>query len=426
MSLAAEIKEIVIEGLSAVFQHTGFTTWLAEEDTVSEGHIAINNSVLFREALKTTKSAHFLCVPVKTSDTFDCERVCLASIIKFHNKFTHISSKDKKTTINKFDPALAAELNSFGRIPFILIGSIIDNVRVETSLGHDLFKAIVLDPTQNELLRIEKEVVTIRDAQDEGAVWDALEEAASDAKLLEPPLPLDLQQPFAKALKDLRAESHAVVSIPKPTDKSKTRGLLEEIIQVLDSQIAEYSASLAKCKEDTSKTEDFNNVLRISYNFSGDATKILHLLVSLCDLKPVLSWCTVAQWFGLSEAFQKLPWSKSTTKPSLSAYHTMIGGARNKSFHNLFPFSKTLKVPMEGYPLEAISLTFFSEYSGRTNSNKFEYRDQALIEAFTEFTRAGEKFVPFTFWRKNLDVMSATVELLRTTSSTLRLLSKMK
>src|SRR5882672_8640278 len=105
MSLAAEVKEIVVDGLSSVLQHSGFTTWLAIEDRISDGHVAINNSVLFREGLKTIKSAHFLCVPVKTSGTFDCERVCLASIIKFHNKFAHISSKDKKTTIDKFDPA---------------------------------------------------------------------------------------------------------------------------------------------------------------------------------------------------------------------------------------------------------------------------------------------------------------------------------
>jgi hypothetical protein len=424
MSVAAEIRNLVVEGASSVLRHSEFKSWLDKEDDIMDGHVAINNSVLFREGLKTTKSTHFLCVPIKTKGNFDCDRICLASIIKFNNKFTHISPKDKKAAIDKFDPALAAELSSFGRIPLILIGSITDDVRVETPLGHDLFKTIVLDPTQKEIVTIDDEVLTIRDAQDEEAIWDALEQAVSDAKLIEPPLPLDLQQPFAKALKELRSESHAVVSIPKPTDKSKTKGLLDEIVHVLDRQIAEYSASLAKCKQDSRNTEDFNNILRISYNFSSDATKILHLLMSLCDLKPVLCWCTVAQWFALSEAFQKLPWSKSTAKPSLPAYHSMIGGARNKSFHNLFPFSKTLKVPMEGFPLEAISLTFFSEFSGRTNANKFEYRDQALIEAFTEFTRAGEKFVPFSFWGKNLDVMSATVELLRATSSALRSLSK--
>jgi hypothetical protein len=426
MSLAAEIKGIVVEGVSSVLQHSEFKTWLEDQEDLTDGHIAINNSVLFRESLKTTKSDHFLCVPVKAKGECDYDRVCLASIIKFNGKFTHVSAKDKKTGIGKFDPALAAELGSFGRIPLILIGSISDNVRVETQLGHELFNTVVLDPTQKEIVSIGDGILTIRDAEDEEAIWDALERAMSDAKLLQPPLPLDLQQPFAKALKELRSESHAVVSIPKPGDKTTTKGLLDEIIYVLDGQIADYSKSLAKCKQDSRNSEDFNNVLRISYNFSSDATKILHLLMSLCDLKPVLCWCTVAQWFALSEAFQKLPWSKSTTKPSLSAYHSMIGGARNKSFHNLFPFSKTLKVPMAGFPLEAISLTFFSEYSGRSNANKFEYHDQALIEAFTEFTRAGERFVPFSFWNKNLDVMSTTVELLRTTSSALRLLSRVR
>jgi hypothetical protein len=77
-------------------------------------------------------------------------------------------------------------------------------------------------------------------------------------------------------------------------------------------------------------------------------------------------------------------------------------------------------------PLEATGLTFFSEYGGRKNANRFEYQDQALIEAFTEFTRAGEKFVPFSFCSKNLDVMSRTVELLRATGAALRCLSLLK
>jgi hypothetical protein len=41
----------------------------------------------------------------------------------------------------------------------------------------------------------------------------------------------------------------------------------------------------------------------------------------------------------------------------------MIGGARNRNFYNLFPFSKILRVPLEGVPLGAISRrTFFPQY----------------------------------------------------------------
>jgi len=423
MRVPTEIKKMVVREVASVFELEEFKKWSEVEDDFTEGHVAINNSLLFREGLKTNKNGKFLCIPVDVKGRLASDRACLASSIKLNKKFAYVSPKDKKAAFEKLDTVLSAELRSFGKIPFILIGTISDNVKIEAELGHKLFDRIILDPAQKELVTLNSETVSIRDAQDEEAVWNELEEIAAATKLLEPPLPLDLQQPSTKALMQLRSDSHAVVTLPDPQKKSAAKGLLNQIIDVLDRQIAEYSASLSRCGNDARSADDFNNVLRISYNFSSDATKILQLLISLSDLKPVLCWCTIAGWFALSEAFQKLPWSKSTTKPSLSAYQSIIGGARNKSFHNLFPFSKTLRVPLGGVPLEAIRLTFFSEYGGKKNSNRFEYQDQDLIEAFTEFTRAGEKFVPFSFWGKNLDVMSRTVDLLRATGDALRCLS---
>jgi len=427
LSIETDLKRILTDAVSKVLDQSTFTEWLESEDELEEGHIGINNSFIFREDLKTRKNAKFLCVSLKKGEQPSGEGACLASNIKFNKKFTYVSPKDKNAAYEEIDTALASALDSFGKIPLILIGTITDNVKVEAKVDHKLFARMIVDPAQKELVTVNDNVVFVREAQDEEAIWNALEEAARTAKIADPPLPLDLQQPFAKALGQLRSESYALVTLPHSRKGSAADGLLDDIVKVLDHQIGEYSSSLAKCKKDPQKNaEDFNSVLRISYNFSSDATKILRLLISLCDLKPVLFWCTVAEWFALSECFQNLPWSKSIAKPSLPAYQGMIGGARNRSFHNLFPFSKTLKVPLDGIPLGAISLTFFTEYSGRTNSNRFEYQDQALIEAFTEFTRAGEKFVPFSFWVKNLEVMARTVELLRAIGVTLRCLARHK
>ena len=427
MSVEADLKGLLTAGVLKVLDRTEFATWLANEDDFEEGHIGINNSLIFREELATIKNDKFLCVPLEKDGTPSGEKVCLASNIKFNTDFTYLSPKDKKAAYEKLDAALSAALASFGRIPFILIGTITDNVKIEARIDHKLFASMVLDPVQKDLVTLKGDVIFVREAQDEEAIWNALEEAASKAKIAEPPLPIDLQKPFAKTLGQLRSESYALLHLPKSAKDSGGGGLLDEIARVLDHQITEYSSSLTRFKAEPKKNaEDFNTVLRISYNFSGDATKILRLLISLSDLKPVLFWCTVAEWFALAECFKGLPWSKSTTKPSLGAYHTMIGGVRNRSFHNLFPFSKTLKVPLDGVPLGAISLTFFTEFAGRKNLNRFEYQDQALIEAFTEFTRAGEKFVPVSFWTKNLAVMSKTVELLRATGNALRTISSYK
>jgi hypothetical protein len=425
MSPVTQLGAVLSVSIARVFKRIEFSSWLAAEDNPKDGYVGINNSLIFREELSTIKSDRFVCAPLIGDENPKIEKLCLVSNIRFNSDFTYLSPKDKNPKYESIDGAITAALASFGRLPLILVGRIIDNVTVSTKIDHKIFKRIVLDPTQTTLVTVEDDVITVSQTQDEEALWTGLEKAAANAEISEAPLPIDLQKPFAKALDQLRAESYALVQLPTSDKEAGRGGLLDQIVGVLDNQITEYTISLKRFREKPEKNiEDFNNVLRISYNFSGDATKVLRLLISLSDLKPILFWCTIAEWFELAESFRNLPWSKSTNKPSLAAYHSMIAGVRNRNFHNLFPFSKTLKVPLDGVPLGAISLTFFAEHAGRKNPNRFEYQDQALIEAFSEFTRAGEKFVPTSFWTKNLNVMSRTVALLRVTGDTLRIISE--
>ena len=65
--------------------------------------------------------------------------------------------------------------------------------------------------------------------------------------------------------------------------------LKRQMIQ-LDSQISEYEGIVSKIKSDKSVPSD---VLRIAYNFASDATTMISLLISICDLKPVVFWCTI-------------------------------------------------------------------------------------------------------------------------------------
>jgi len=256
MRVPTEIKKMVVREVASVFELEEFKKWSEVEDDFTEGHVAINNSLLFREGLKTNKNGKFLCIPVDVKGRLASDRACLASSIKLNKKFAYVSPKDKKAAFEKLDTVLSAELRSFGKIPFILIGTISDNVKIEAELGHKLFDRIILDPAQKELVTLNSETVSIRDAQDEEAVWNELEEIAAATKLLEPPLPLDLQQPSTKALMQLRSDSHAVVTLPDPQKKSAAKGLLNQIIDVLDRQIAEYSASLSRCGNDARSADE--------------------------------------------------------------------------------------------------------------------------------------------------------------------------
>ena len=425
MRLEKRLTETIVSGVSHITGTPAFKQAMSKEKSLKEGMAALNNSFLFREELGTQKNAHYLCIPLGPAAELLTKDICIGRNLKFNDDFKFFPAKSKPGDNEGLDVALPKAVSSFGKLPYILIGNIRDDVEVEVPFESGPFKTLVLSPSQTPILTINKEAIFVKDVNDEEALWLELEQKAAEVHEAEGPLPADLAVKFAKALEKLRAQSYAIVNLPAVDAKAQKGNLLDSIISVLVSQIGEYEKSLSKCHGEPAKgPDDFNNILRISYNFSSDASKILQLLTSMCDLKPVLFWCTVVEWLELSHSFHQLPWSKSENKASLRAYRSMIGSARNRSFHNLFPFSKTLKVPLVGVPLGAIELTFFSEFSGKKNANHFEYEDQALIEAFVEFTRAGERFVPSSFWTKNLEVMRRTVDLLESVGDTLNLITQ--
>ena len=63
--------------------------------------------------------------------------------------------------------------------------------------------------------------------------------------------------------------------------------------------------------------EAFNNVLKIAYNFTNDVIPFLDLLISISDLKPIILWSTIGEYFLLSESFRNLPWTRSKNKFSM-------------------------------------------------------------------------------------------------------------
>jgi hypothetical protein len=75
----------VTREVASVLELDEFKEWSEEENDLTEGHVAINNSLLFREGLKTNKNGKFLCIPVDARGRFASDRACLASSIKFNN-----------------------------------------------------------------------------------------------------------------------------------------------------------------------------------------------------------------------------------------------------------------------------------------------------------------------------------------------------
>jgi hypothetical protein len=110
-------------------------------------------------------------------------------------------------------------------------------------------------------------------------------------------------------------------------------------------------------------------------------------------------------------------------KHSLDSYQVTISNARNRAFHRLLPVDNTLRVELEGTKLGRITLRLFPEYATRNSEETLDYEDRVLVELLKDFTRVSERSVSPQFWRRNIAVMEATIELLSRTSSALKLLA---
>lgn len=410
--IAAQIRNAV----SAVVKRPEFTKWLKEEK-IGEGFILLNNSVIFRQKLKTTKSEFYLGIPVRTASNLGISNPIIVHGIKFNTNFKYVELKGiKKLKVDEIQTAIDEQLSLLGTIVMVLIGDVINDVVTKAIINHSLFSEIELNPTSSTTLAINGKTIQVNSVTDEEIVWAELESIHGAD------LPEDLVQPFASAIDEIRKHHYAILRLPG--DLVPTKPLLDSFVDALNQNATHYKKAWNKCKGrmDLDPSE-FNDVLRIAYNFATDAVLVIRLLASICDLKPIVRWCTVDGWFHLAESFKNLPWAKNT-KPSLDAYQKIVNAARNKAFHHLLPVDNTLRVQMEGTKLGTVTLSLFPEYIARNANETMDYEDRGLVELLTNFTRVSQKSVSQQFWQKNIAVMEATVKLLSQTSATLKLLSQ--
>jgi hypothetical protein len=151
-------------------------------------------------------------------------------------------------------------------------------------------------------------------------------------------------------------------------------------------------------------------VLRIAYNFSTDVLPLMSLFMSICDLKPLVFWCTVdAQW-ALYTAFAALPWSALGRKESLHEYQGIVSQARNHAFHHVLPFDATVEIDLLNLDVRAEKIRLFLPF-GERQGRGVRIQDQEMADVLAEFSRARQVPVSTAFWQANLGVMQASCTL---------------
>jgi hypothetical protein len=367
--------------------------------------LLINNSFVFREkqTIKTTKSEQYICVHVTSGINFS-RSPQVSTGITINSDFRRIPESDtSKLNLVALDDALKSQLDSLGNLVFILIGHIDNTVANRHVIQNSGYSELVWDPSSKESVNLSAPRITIADARNEAEVWAAIE---SQLIRKGADIPEGLRDAFAVAIDKLKDEATANLVLPSPGNLHSPN-MTEAIVQVLQEQRDEYKEALMESRQESRVS---NDILRIAYNFASDAITFIRLIISICDLKPVVLWGTLDKHFSLAEALRNLPWHRHRNKPSLSNYRTTIADARNSAFHNLFPFRKSLDVALPEDSLQEAKMRIFSEHT-KKKENVLIFQDKELVDLLFEFTRARDRQVSLQFWERNLQVMDATIEL---------------
>lgn len=400
-----------------------FTEWLSSESLVPGDLIMINNSFMYRDNIETKKSPYYLALLAKDKE-IDKAQLVVATGKEINANFKRFSKNSNFPSITSLEEACHQTLSNLRRLVFILIGELDFSKEFSITIQHRLFDSLVLRPNLDTNLIIDDRNILIKEVSDEESLWNELTNEAKNKGLVKDELPKDFLQLFINAVKELRKISYINLIIPD-LHSSSSQTFLDSIIYALKQSAHEYRESLEKWSSGGYEPQEYTNILRIAYNFAGEATTILRLLVSICDLKPILLWMTIKEQINLAEAFHSLPWARTINKTSFNEYMNLIGGVRNRTFHHLLPFNHTLLVQLDGISLAAKYLRLFPEFSSARSKNRvsLEYEDRELVKILTEFTRSEQRTVLPNFWQRNLDVMSATINLLAATAVALKMLN---
>lgn len=408
--------EFISQSISNLLNNQEIANDLSNVKFVPGDLLLINNSFIFREktSIKTNKSDQYLAIQIMEDGTFS-EIPIVISGLKINSdwkRFPQSVIEDMHEL--RIENAIENELSQLGRLVYILIGSIDDSVILKENISSSHFSELTWDPNNRSPVTIRGDSVIVKDAMDEEYIWQEVKEYHELNKL---EIPEELRDSLAIALEKLK--SKAVANLVLPLEDRPIQGsMIDSIITVLQEQRDEYEEALTKAQRRNLAT---NDVLRIAYNFASDALIFIRIMISICDLKPLVYWGTLNEHYVLAKSLKNLPWHTQQTKPSLQNYRKTIADARNSAFHNLFPFRKSLQINLPDATLQDTVLQIFSEH-GRKRDNQLIYQDKELVDLLFEFTRARERKVSLSFWRRNLSVMDATIDLCKSTGDYLKLI----
>lgn len=407
------IEAAITTSIADLLESPEFESWREDQEWDEDDLCVLNSSFLLRDGVKTNRSPRRLVLRSNAKGQLSLAGTTDGTNIRSPFKRFANSSKNLPA-IKSIETAIEDELKRLGDVIFTLIGDLAPaaaGIVDKTNLPG--VRQVKLDSCQAIVVQVVGDTIVVNNTHDEAAIWDALNTQFDYAETARPEL--------GRILEKLEDKASRNVTVPVAGTRPKNP-LLHELCSGLETQALEYQEALDIWTKSGYKSEgDLHQILRISYNFTSDTVRLIRLTISVCDLKPLVYWCTIKHHLALDTAIRSLPW-QTHSKASLGAYIKIVNNARNHAFHDLFPVSSGLQVELPDAALRKVRLRLFSKHGSKTNRNEVQFEDQELVDLLTEFTRAGHRVTPPDFWVRNLATMQATLDLLEATMKSLILL----
>jgi hypothetical protein len=384
----------------------------------TNAHLLINSSFLFRDpAVKTTQSARRLLVQVISSGQH--VRAGTVAILDNETITKHFKLITRQAPAGSvaLDAAVEQEVRAIGDLLFILIGTIQGLRPYVQIIKGDNVTELRLDPSIGSALRkIEDGIYCVKNLLPIDELFDFIHHDLGATGGLSDKDRVAVRNGYDELM------DSAVTEVSVPTgDVRRGETVLGRIAASMRNQSTEYATALEALRHSPENQHALHEVLRIAYNFTADVIPLLTLFLSLCDLKPLVFWCTVKEQWALRQAFAALPWATLGRKEKLEVYRTIVSQARSHAFHHVLPFDTTVEVDLSTLNVRAEIIRLFVPF-GKKEGRGVHLKDQKLADVLAEFTRAKERPVSNTFWEANLAVMKAASKLAEEVLATLVLI----
>jgi hypothetical protein len=364
--------------------------------------LSINSYFLYRDgqSLKTSQSLRKLTASLNVRGRrVSADEISILDGDEFRKHY-RLMSTDAAATNVPLAAAITQELDLVGDLIFILLGKVkglrphvqevdsgdVKEIRLEPNAAVDFRKVQNSVYAVKKLLPVEELLTLIHDDLEPQGL------AQKDRRAV------------AKAYEEMLDTVTTEVEVPSDRISHPDQTILGKIVTSLRNQATEYDTAIQALQREPDDHHTLHEVLRIAYNFSTDVLPLIYLFVSICDLKPLVFWCTVKQHWALYRAFAELPWSALGRKESLRDYETVISQARSYAFHHVLPFESTIEIDLSNLDVRADKIRLFSAF-GEKQDRGLTIRDQKLADVLAEFSRAKNRPVSTAFWQANLNVM---------------------